>query len=447
MRYRRSNHPGVCLTPFVALTGFLTLTAPCSPPDRPALFHAGSVPGVHPSEPSPSEEPYRLSAANALLMLTRHPRHHMTRPCHTKRAETRCSHPVAVRLLPRGFFTLRLTPRSRSACSARPSTSRSRRPVPLGLATAGLATACASRRRPKSQARPHTASLPSAPGLASGSLGHKARGLLWSVPDTPRGWHGLVTPHQRCRSTPDSGLETPPVPAPRPRDSRCAPGPKPVNPPVTAWVRSLGRRSGSLPAPGPCRSTSRKRGSESNRQSNDPGQPVPDLARTEARALPDPRLPFLLATRRPSRVGPPRRSATSRHARADTPVPPPRPPLAPSSTRAETHAPKRSACGRSCQRRAQSHRPALPCRSRTSPPLSPTRHPVTDVPASPVTLPCRNTCFASGSADPPAPRLRQLPVPRPPDRSPLAVTRVPVELPGDPPTLPRPHERAEARSW
>jgi len=66
---RRSHHPGAFHTPFVALTGFLTLSAPCSPPNRPTLFHAGNVHGVSPSELCPLEEPYRLSAAVALLML------------------------------------------------------------------------------------------------------------------------------------------------------------------------------------------------------------------------------------------------------------------------------------------------------------------------------------------------------------------------------------------
>ena len=70
----RIHCPGACLTPFVALTGFLSLSAPCSPPDRPALFHAGNAHGVSPSEPFPLEEPYRLSAAFALLTFTVLPR-------------------------------------------------------------------------------------------------------------------------------------------------------------------------------------------------------------------------------------------------------------------------------------------------------------------------------------------------------------------------------------
>jgi hypothetical protein len=70
----RIHSPGACLTPFVALTGSLTLSAPCSPPDRPALFHAGNAHGVSPSELSPLEEPYRLSAAAALLTFAALPR-------------------------------------------------------------------------------------------------------------------------------------------------------------------------------------------------------------------------------------------------------------------------------------------------------------------------------------------------------------------------------------
>ena len=49
-----SHSPGVYLTPYVALPGFLTLSAPCSPPDRPVLFHTGNVPGVSPFRAFPS---------------------------------------------------------------------------------------------------------------------------------------------------------------------------------------------------------------------------------------------------------------------------------------------------------------------------------------------------------------------------------------------------------
>ena len=44
----RIHCPGVYLTPFVALSGFLILSALCSPPYRPTLFHAGNVLGVSP---------------------------------------------------------------------------------------------------------------------------------------------------------------------------------------------------------------------------------------------------------------------------------------------------------------------------------------------------------------------------------------------------------------
>jgi hypothetical protein len=44
----RIHLSGAYLTPFVALSGFLTLSALCSPPVRPALFHAGDALGVSP---------------------------------------------------------------------------------------------------------------------------------------------------------------------------------------------------------------------------------------------------------------------------------------------------------------------------------------------------------------------------------------------------------------
>lgn len=44
----RIHFSGAYLTPYVALPGFLILTAPCSPPYLPTLFHAGSVLGVSP---------------------------------------------------------------------------------------------------------------------------------------------------------------------------------------------------------------------------------------------------------------------------------------------------------------------------------------------------------------------------------------------------------------
>jgi hypothetical protein len=50
----RVHLSGVCLTPYVALPGFLTLSALYSPPNRPALFHAGDVLGVLPFRAFPS---------------------------------------------------------------------------------------------------------------------------------------------------------------------------------------------------------------------------------------------------------------------------------------------------------------------------------------------------------------------------------------------------------
>jgi hypothetical protein len=59
-----------------APAGFLALLAPSSPPRAlPALFHAGSARGLHPSELSPLKQPAHLSMTRALLTLTRHRLH------------------------------------------------------------------------------------------------------------------------------------------------------------------------------------------------------------------------------------------------------------------------------------------------------------------------------------------------------------------------------------
>jgi hypothetical protein len=87
----RIHSPGVCLTPYVALPGFLTLSAPYSPPDHPVLFHTGGVHGVHPSELLPLEEPCRLSTADALLLFTTHLACRWTRSLRAKRTFVRCS--------------------------------------------------------------------------------------------------------------------------------------------------------------------------------------------------------------------------------------------------------------------------------------------------------------------------------------------------------------------
>jgi hypothetical protein len=50
----RIHLSGAYLTPYVALPGFLTLSALCSPPRLPTLFHAGSVHGVSPFRASSS---------------------------------------------------------------------------------------------------------------------------------------------------------------------------------------------------------------------------------------------------------------------------------------------------------------------------------------------------------------------------------------------------------
>jgi hypothetical protein len=71
----------------VALSGFLILSAPCSPPRRPTLFRAGNAHGVHPSELSPLEEPCHLSAAVAFLTFTSPFPRRRTRTGHAKRAK------------------------------------------------------------------------------------------------------------------------------------------------------------------------------------------------------------------------------------------------------------------------------------------------------------------------------------------------------------------------
>ena len=93
---RRSHRSGVYRTPVVALSGFLTLSALCSPPVRPALFRAGNVHGVSPSERFPLKEPYRLSAAVALLTLTLLLHCRTNLPLRAKRAKTRCTLPRAI---------------------------------------------------------------------------------------------------------------------------------------------------------------------------------------------------------------------------------------------------------------------------------------------------------------------------------------------------------------
>jgi hypothetical protein len=322
MGCRRSNHPGAYLTPFVALSGFLTLSALCSPPDLPALFHAGNAHGVRPSELSPSEEPYRLSAAAALMMFTRHSPYHTTRSCHAKRAEARCSHPDAVRLLLHGLITLRLT------CRLGMPPPQGRPPAEAGdrhLPVSPQPLACRARFSPATEAAGEA--LPdlrlTAPGLAFDAHGHKARGLLRSVPDIPHGWPGLLPLAP--------GAEAPWARDPRPRQSQHHDHPTPralgaeaLSSPVTAWFAP----SGDAPARSlhrvhaeawPARGSSRLAGPATPTRARlaSPG-PKPVRGVTSRR-------PFLQATRRPSRVAPPRRSAALRHARADAPVPLPRP--------------------------------------------------------------------------------------------------------------------------
>jgi hypothetical protein len=154
---RRIHHSRAYLTPFVALSGFRTLSALCSPPIRPALFHAGDAHGVFPSEPSPSKEPYRLSAACALLTFSTHRPYHTTRPCHAKRAVK-----LAARVRTRsGCVTTRQPRAPRRACSfgvdrvlAACAGDRSRRCPPRGPYPDRLAAGLQRHLGPKSRASP-----------------------------------------------------------------------------------------------------------------------------------------------------------------------------------------------------------------------------------------------------------------------------------------------------
>jgi hypothetical protein len=119
---------------FAALSGFLTLSALCSPPSRPTLFHAGGVHGVLPSEPSPLKGPCRLSATSALLTFTAHPPCCMLRSSHTIRAEAR-------RSLPSAFRSSRSVPvvsRSPDAGEASHRCVRRRGPKPTSRSAAAL---------------------------------------------------------------------------------------------------------------------------------------------------------------------------------------------------------------------------------------------------------------------------------------------------------------------
>jgi hypothetical protein len=82
----RIHSTGACLTPYVALSGFLTLSALCSPPIRPALFHAGDVHGVSPFRAFSSRGAVPpLGGLLALLMFT------SRLPCHMPRSSVRGS--------------------------------------------------------------------------------------------------------------------------------------------------------------------------------------------------------------------------------------------------------------------------------------------------------------------------------------------------------------------
>jgi hypothetical protein len=67
---RETHWPRVCLTQYVASSGFRTLLTPCLSPCLPALFHAGCALEVFPSELSPpSGAPTPLTRPVALMPL------------------------------------------------------------------------------------------------------------------------------------------------------------------------------------------------------------------------------------------------------------------------------------------------------------------------------------------------------------------------------------------
>jgi hypothetical protein len=56
LRQSGAHYPRVCLTRYVALSGFLSLLAPCFSRRLPALFHAGNALGVLPSRAFPPRQ-------------------------------------------------------------------------------------------------------------------------------------------------------------------------------------------------------------------------------------------------------------------------------------------------------------------------------------------------------------------------------------------------------
>lgn len=190
MGYRRSNCPGACLTPFVALSGFLTLSALCSPPDRPALFHASNVLGVFPFRAFSSRGAVPSLDGLCLPGVFLSPFALHTRTFHAKRIETRCPHPDSLGLLLPGALT-RLSSLATSKCLHRRAfTDRSRSGILLFQRSWLLALpirACDRSRRP-------VPALPAAtcPGACFRFRRTCARLSLSPVPNTSRGWPGLL---------------------------------------------------------------------------------------------------------------------------------------------------------------------------------------------------------------------------------------------------------------
>jgi hypothetical protein len=92
-RTGRSTQTGACLTPYVALPGFLILSAHCSLPDRPVLFHTGGALGVSPFRAFPSRGAVPPLGGRCLPDVAALPEPSQTRCPDSKRTEARCPLP------------------------------------------------------------------------------------------------------------------------------------------------------------------------------------------------------------------------------------------------------------------------------------------------------------------------------------------------------------------
>jgi hypothetical protein len=125
LELRRVHFTPVCLTGYVPPTGFLTLSAACSSPERPALFHAGNAHGVVLSRDFPSQpglgSSRRQIALSAFLLAS------------ASRSLLRCEAPGTARPLgPRPDHSAPSGPCSgcESVPAGRSVASETRRPIP-----------------------------------------------------------------------------------------------------------------------------------------------------------------------------------------------------------------------------------------------------------------------------------------------------------------------------